>query len=254
MAERQLHEILAVAPARKGAAEKISNETIKTFTNKTHHFDATLRTYQPLSEDGKSEPDEFSPMVTTVGEKIRHFNDIFSDYVDVSFQIDDTNLNAKADIIIDDKVIASDVPATFLMQLEKRIIDIRSVYNNIPTLDPKYTWGPDSDKGNGVYKANDQVTHRTAKVRKSKILYEATEHHPAQIDQWIEEDRVGTYTSKRWSGALTPADKSAIIRRIDKLLAAVKQARMRANQTEHSKRKIADDLFDYINGDLPLNR
>ena len=90
------------------------------------------------------------------------------------------------------------------------------------------------------------IREKTEKVRCHKVLYEATEKHPAQIDQWTEDKVVGKFTTKLFSGKMTPIDKSQILARLDKVIAEVKKARMRANQEEAKESKIAKQLFDYI--------
>jgi hypothetical protein len=85
-------------------------------------------------------------------------------------------------------------------------------------------------------------------------LYEATEQHPAQIEKWAEDVRIGTYTTKRWSGMLTPREKYEILSRIDILQQSVKRALSEANRTPHSKDRIASQIFEFIHGDLDMTR
>ena len=66
----KLHELLAVEPDLKGAAEKILAETVNTFSKKEGHFKAQVRTYEPVDDEGLKLPDERTEMVTTVGDKL----------------------------------------------------------------------------------------------------------------------------------------------------------------------------------------
>lgn len=68
----QLHKLLAVVAGLKGAAMKIMTETRSVFHSKGHLFDGRLKTYKPDAEDGDTIPEERTPLVSTVGEKLSH--------------------------------------------------------------------------------------------------------------------------------------------------------------------------------------
>jgi len=87
---------------------------------------------------------------------------------------------------------------------------------------------------------------KTAKEVKHKVLYDATDHHPAQIETWNEMVNVGRITETTWSGMISPADKSLYIGRMDKLIQAVKKARQRANTTKVGKAEVGPTIFNYL--------
>jgi hypothetical protein len=242
----KLHELLAVEGPLKKAAETATNQATQTFNNPAN-FTGFVRTYSPFVEDGVKYPEERLELSYTVDDLMAKVNKNMSKYFDAVLQKEETNQNAKADIIIDDKVIANDLPATFLLGLEAKLSSLRKIYLTIPTLSDSIKWVKDVNKGKGVYvAANDEQVLKTAKTVKSKTLYEATEHHPAQIDRWEEATNVGLYSKKIWSGMLSTADKNKLIEKIDKLSIAVKKARQRANNTDVVKKQIGKDIFNYI--------
>jgi hypothetical protein len=59
---------------------------------------------------------------------------------------------------------------------------------------------------------------------------------------------VGKVVDTNWSSMISPADKSRLLARTQELLAAVKQARQRANSVETSQVAIAKNLTDFIVG------
>jgi len=247
----ELHELLAVEGSKQGIAQKIIDEAIVTFTKKMEHFTGHRKTLNMFADEDKNQEDagtEIKEMVTTVPDKLAYAVDSIKDWLDVTFQKEKSNQNAKANIEIDDVLLAVDCPATFLLGLEtKKLLDIRRMFEVVPTLQPGIKWEKDPQMGENVYRAENAVkTTKTKKTAQSKILVPATKEHPAQIEKWNEDIVVGMYTEEKWSGMITPAEKSAILGRIDKLLQACKQARMRANKTEAVKDKIADRLFKYI--------
>lgn len=252
----QLHKLLAVAPGLKGAGNKILQETLGVFRQKGHLFDGRLKSYKPDAEDGDTFPAEREPLVTTVGEKLAHMAEIASKGIDAAFQVEDTNRAACADIELDDGTkVAENVPATFLLQLDKQLNAIRGVYDTIPTRDPKFEWVDSPDQGKGISTTkHPEQSNRHIEDIVPLVLYEATDKHPAQVKEQKKVTKVGVWTTQRWTGRLSPAQKYELMARIDQLQRAVKKAMSKANETEHSTRKVAEQLFNFINGDLPLSR
>jgi hypothetical protein len=155
-----LHQLLAVEPSLKGAASKILAETRKTFTGKQTHFHESQRRYVCSIENDPGFPDESSPMSTTVGEKLAHVAEVVGPFIDAGLQIDRTNQEAVADLAFGDKTIAN-IPSTALLRLDHRLGELRQIMDSIPTLDPNTSWTADSDMGKGIWKAEEEVKHRT---------------------------------------------------------------------------------------------
>lgn len=242
----KLHELLAVEPDLKGAAEKILNETINTFTKKQHHFTERFKSYQPKDEDGDTFATEKQEMVTTVPKKLGHTQKVVVRYLDAVAQKEFTNTEASAVLEVDGKqLLDTPLPATLLLALEGRLKQLREVYNAIPTLDPSETWHWD-DKTK-TYEAEPKHTYKAKKVYRNHVKAQATDRHPAQVETYTEDERVGTWTEKRWSGMITPAEKAVLIERLDVLARSVKQARQRANDTKVKKLSVGDVLFNFIN-------
>ena len=169
-------------------------------------------------------------------------------YLDALLQKERTNQDATADIVIDGVKIADSLPATFLLGLESRLKRVRAVYESIPTLPPNIKWEKDETKGDDIYsRAHPEEQLKTEKIFKVQVLYDATKEHPAQVEKIPETKNVGVYKKEVWTGLLSPADKSVLLGKIDKLLQAVKKARQRANTTKVVKTTIGKELFAYIN-------
>lgn len=247
----KLHELLAVESDLKGAAEKIVAETINTFTKKEHHFVERFKSYQAKDEDGETFAPEKQEMVTTVPKKLEHTQEVVVKYLDAVAQKEATNTAAQALLEVDGvALIDTPLPATMLLALEGKLKQLREVYNSIPTLDPSETWH--WDLSTQTYEAEPKQTYKTKKVMKNHVKAPATDKHPAQVEVYNEDVRVGTWTEKKWSGMVTPAEKAELLARVDKLMQAVKKARQRANDAETKNVSIGDALFNYIN--KPLKR
>jgi len=245
-----LHQLLAVKKDTAQRANEIVKETAAALGSK-HLFNGAIRKYTPFDEEGQKFPDEHEQMSYTVGEKLAWFARNFGRHMDVEFQIEKANQGAFADVVVDGLSLHN-VPATYLLDLTDFLEKIRRVYAGMPVLDPKNQWEKDYDAGPGVFTVTEpEISYRTQKVLSHKVLYDATKEHPAQIEKWTEDAQVGKYEKRMWSGAVTPAQKASILTRIDELIAAVKKALSKANDTEHDNDTIAEKIFEYIHGDLP---
>ena len=160
-----------------------------------------------------------------------------------------TNQKAVADLVVDGEILATAVPATFLLGLENKVKRMRDMYLHIPTLQPGVRWEEAPSEGEDVFASAEPLERFiTQKQTKSTVLYEATKEHPAQIDKWSEDVKVGRYKIRTTTGIITTARKAEILDRLDKLVQGAKAARMRANATEVESLKVGRTLVDYING------
>ncbi len=244
----KLHELLAVEGDLDGEYKAIVDETISTFKKKPNLFFGAVRTLEWFEEGMPEIPEEHQELTTTVKDKLDYQQGPIVRYLDALLQKERTNQDARADIIVDGVKVASDLPATFLLGLETRLKKIREAYREIPTLPPNIKWERDETKGDNIYlRSNPEEQLKTEKIFKVQVLYEATKEHPAQVEKIAETKNVGVYKKEVWTGLVSPAKKSALLGKIDKLLRAVKKARQRANTTEVVKQTIGKEIFEYIN-------
>lgn len=249
----EMHALVAVFPSLKGTGNKALNNTKSTFKNRQHQFNGHQKTYRATHEGGQEEQPEHVPMVLTVGEELAHFQDMFSPFLNAEMQICETNTQAKATIEFDGFKL-EDAPATLLLQLEKHIESMRSVFDEIPVLDGKHQWEEDEQQGAGTWKSKPEITYRTRKELQHKVLFKGDEHHPPQIEKWQEDVRIGSYTTERHSGMITIKQKIGLLRRLDHLQRALKQARSEANKIKHSTSTISEQIFQYLFDGIPLTR
>lgn len=254
----KLHELLAVEGDLEGTFKKILEETTTTFTKRADHFIGSIRHLEWFESDQPDHPKDHVKMETTVNDKLSYQEGHVVKYFDALLQKEATNQEAVADLVVNGVTVAKDLPATFLLGLESRLKKVREVYASIPTLAPHIKWEKDESKGKGVWsRVHPEETMKTEKVIKAQILYphkfpkegEKGEPLPAQVDKISETRNVGKYVKNVWAGVLSPAEKSALLGRIDKLIQAVKKARQRANTTEVKKLTIGKELFDFIHAE-----
>jgi hypothetical protein len=171
----KLHELLAVDSNLKVQADKTRTELRKTFEGKRHLFAEKKIVTTPLAEGGQQTTEIQSEIQTTVTKELEWFGGHMAKAIDVSYQIGVANQAAKADIVLEDgTVLLKDVPATVLLELEKRVKEMMDLIQAIPTLDPAYDWSftPNIEEAN-TYKtlkgARDRAGHGKA-LGKSVIV------------------------------------------------------------------------------------
>lgn len=245
----KLHELLAVRDSAKGQAEKCRSDLMTTFDKKRHLFGEKLVTFRSSEEGKPPVVEEQLALNTTVPQELRWLAGIWGNYIDVAYQIAESNQGAYADVVLEDgTTLMEHVPVTALMELEKRAAEIHQLVSAVPTLDPSRGFAPDADRGAGVYRARDVEKTRTRKVQRPLVLYHATPEHPAQTQVISEDVPAGTVLEQEWSGLITPSQKAEMLDRAEKLRRAFKAAQGRANGTEAATARVAGRIFDYVFG------
>lgn len=245
----KLHELLAVGTNLDNQTSKTRADLKNTFDKKRHLFEQKLVTFKSNEEGVAAVTESQSDIQSTVSKELEWITGIIARSIDVGHQVDVANTQAKADIVTEnDEVIAKDVPATSLLQLEKELKEFHALLNTIPTLDPAKGFSQDEAREKGIFKARDVNKVRTKKSAKPIVLFPATKEHPAQTQMIAEDIPTGTIVEQEWSALLTPSMKGDLIDRVEVLTRAVKKARARANELEIdvAGHKIGKKLLDYI--------
>ena len=240
----KLHEVLAVEPELKSEAQRTYHSVRNLCAEGANRFIGEVRSYKPLEEAGEPFPDEVVEMATTVGDELARLQSAYGAWIDIAVQKEMTNQIANADVVVNGKVLLAGLSATALLNLEGKLAEVRALYAEIPTNDPAERW--ELDEQTGSYIAPDRVSYRTKKVPRRFVKQEPTKEHPAQVDVFTEDVRVGVWTKKIRSGMLTPREKRQRLARLDVLIRAVKKARQRANNAEVEDVRVAEVLFRFI--------
>jgi hypothetical protein len=249
----KLNQILAIENSTKTkTAEKLTNVYktfqkpdlynghVKVFSPKDSNIEAA--TYEALPEERK----EVQQNVLTGLKVIREQQ---TEMFDLTLLRDATNMLAKADVVVDGKVIIKDAPVTYLLWLAHQLDDDHTEIKRIPTLDPAEKWSFDKDQNLYATKPSEQV--RTKKVQMPLVLHPATKEHPAQVKEITSDVITGTWKTIKYSSAMPSDQKDAMLARCEKLQHAVKQAREAANNIDVIKPttpSVGKDVFDYIFG------
>lgn len=248
----QLHEVLAVDRELEKKDQEERGSAMALFTGRPELFQGFIKTLLMFKEDDKVEEAahaETMRIYLQVDQVLEQALQHTIRYMDALAQKERTNQAARADLILDNgDVLLRDVPVTTLLALERIVADTIKLYGTIPVLAAGIEWDPDSNLGEGVYKAKPDIKRlKTKTVQKPIVLHEATDRHPAQVQLISDTIPVGEYTDQRWSSLMVPRRKMTLLARLEELQRAVKQARMRANTTQIVPVSIGKILVDWIN-------
>jgi hypothetical protein len=253
----RLFEIIAVEGDAQSRAVKLIQETKTVFSNKENLFKGKQRTLQLFDRPSEklveiealeAKDTTYIKVESTVPDSLNYLGCILADYWDLMYQKEASNQVAKADIVMDGNVLLANVPLTFLLCMESRLRDLRVVFDSIPTLSPGIEWTPDTAYGKHIYQSPLVKNVKTREDTEYRVVVQATDKFPAQVQAIKGQFNIGQYSDKDWSGLISSAEKANLLLTFDKLIAAVKTARQRANDTDANKDKVGDILLTALIG------
>jgi hypothetical protein len=243
----KLNQVNAIVTARKGDAEKNVTELYK-LIQKEQLFAGRERTYRPLDEvNGQKLPPESQRVQQRADDLIRQAREKWTELWNLVLTQDAGNQQAKADIVVDGRVILANVPVTTLLFLDKQVNDLQTFVSKLPTPDPAEEWTHDPNTGLLRSRATESV--RTSKEPTVIVKYDATKEHPAQTELFTKDVPVGTWTQILYSGCIPTDRKNAILARIRSLQDAIKVAKEQANLLEVERQKAGEPLLGFVFGE-----
>ena len=198
----------------------------------------------PKTRRGETLPSESAKVQVRAGEILRDTAAVLTKLFDVTATKDWANCKAAADVTVDGNVLMAQVPATYLLFLEKQLTDLHTFVKKLPTLDPSETWVFDSSAD--CWATEPVQTVKTKKIPRNHVKAEATDKHPAQVEVYYEDVTVGHWRTVKFSGALPGTTVNAMQERVEKLQQAVKFAREEANNLETENQKVGEKFFRYL--------
>jgi hypothetical protein len=244
----KLHQLIAVDATLKGKATATLKDLTHTFKSKAHLFSGHKKVFYPSADGQETSVESELAVNTNVPKELEWITAMLAPAFDNAFQIALGNSSAKADVMLSGNVtFLSGIPATALLELDKRLTEIQLFVQAIPTLDPAKGFKPADDQGHGIYEARTEKKARTAKQQKALVLYPATPEHPAQTQLISEDVKVGDLVSQEWSGLITVTAKGDMLDRVEELRVAVKRALSKANDTNvDTNSTIGSKVLGYI--------
>lgn len=238
------HEINARLKGTKARTHRAFSDLYKQ-VQKGPLLSGVIRKYRPMSDDPAEQlPPESTRVQVVLEKELARVSQLLGPLMDLQLTQDATNCIAKADVIVDGRILIPHVPVTYLLFLDKQLTDLRTFVDSMPRLDPSEHWTLDTAEG---WHASDPADFlKMRKVLRNHVRAEATNHHPAQVDVFHEDVAVGTWTTVKLSGALPATRAAEVSERIGKLIDAVKAAQAQANAVEAVESRAGDAVFSYL--------
>jgi hypothetical protein len=241
----KLNQIIAVEKGVKSRSYQDLTEAHHALQKQTL-LSGISRTYRPRDEEGEQLPPESTKVQVKAQDIIRQTVEVLTKLFDVTATKDWANCKAKANVVVDGQTLLTDVPATYLLFLEKQLTDLHTFIKKLPVLDASETWTFDASAD--CWATEPVQTLRTKKVPRNHVKAEATEKHPAQVEVYYEDVTVGFWRTIKYSGSLPAQRVNELLSRVEKLQQAVKFAREEANGLEVEDIKVGDTIFKYLFG------
>lgn len=241
--EKTLAQIIAV---EKNVKSRVYNEVTNVHRKLMHEesMKGFNREFQPLEDSDETYEPETKPVTVNAADLLKYMGKLMTEHFDVEFLKDKGNMVAKADIVVNGVTLASDIPVTYLLYLEKQLTDVRTIIQKIPTLSTEDNF--QLNKETGFYASAIVKTHKTKKKPKVIVHFEPTKEHPGKSELVYEDVISGYWNTIKTSGALPPSRKQTLIERVNDLLDAVKFAREKANMVTVPDEKIGNTIFDFL--------
>jgi hypothetical protein len=239
----RLNQIIAVEKGVKSQSFQELTEAHQSL-QKPALLSGIARSYRPKDEEGEQLPPESTKVQQKAEDVIRQTSESLIRLFDITATKDWTNCKAKADVVVDGNTLLSSVPATYLLFLEKQLVDLHTFIKKLPVLDASESWSYDS--GADCWATEPVQTLRTKKVPRNHVKAEATDKHPAQVEVYYEDVTVGYWRTVKFSGALQAKRINELLTRVERLQEAVKFAREEANNIDVEDVKIGEQFFGYL--------
>jgi hypothetical protein len=224
-----------------------SNVTTETLTT------GLTKTYRPAAEPRPGEPaplmrpPQSKVVQVTVTDTLGEVAAVMTRYLDLTRTLDESKVDAHADVRVGGQVLLPHVHTDHLLFLEGRLAELHAFISTLPVLDQAEIW---TDEG------AEPGQHRTAPVETTSndtvyfnhVLAEATEHHPAQVQVMKREEVVGFWTTVKFSGAMPARGKRRSLDRLTELRTAVRFAREEANTTDVTDHSEGEAIFRWLLG------
>jgi hypothetical protein len=240
----RLNQIIAVMKNVKGRVNRDVTDGYHKL-QRTPQLTGISRTYRPRDEDGDALPGESTRVQVRADEVLRDIGVSLTHLFDLTLSLELTNTKAFATVSTDG-IHLEGLPVTYLLFLEKQLVDVHTIVGKLPTLDPAEEWHHDDVTDS--YATAVTSTVRSKKVPRNHVKAPATDKHPAQVEVYYEDVMAGTWDTVKYSGAVPASYVRAVQGRVETLLHAVKQARETANQTEVEDHRVGAAIFAHLFG------
>jgi len=171
----KLCKIIAIETSVKTRVENELTEAHKAL-QRNELFNGHARRYSPRDDDpskaaGEKLPDEDKKVQFKAEDIIKTTAEKLTELFDVNAIREYGNMEAKADIEVDGKTLLKGVPVTYLLFLEKKLVDMLTFVRKLPVLDSGEHWV--LNEATDLFATKASGTARSKKIVRPLVLAEA---------------------------------------------------------------------------------
>lgn len=244
---RTLGEVVAIEKAARQSANKSTARIFQDIQRKeplTGFSQVyTPNVYDPSGRNDK--PPKGDKLQLRSEEALSELARLLTPALDLSAAKDYANCHATADLVVGDDVILHDVPVTFLLSLEHQLQEVVGFFRALQVYDLSKDWVWDAEDNSYRTRAP-EVRLSEEKGQKSLVLLEPTQYQAGQAIPVPDNKREGKWEITYFSGAVSRQRKAELVERGEAVLAAVKQARERANRAHADQQDVGDPLLSFM--------
>lgn len=233
---------------RRGYAQATEAEWTAVYNKKFQKnelFFGLEKNHTPM-EDQPQRPKEVRQVQANVTELLQELTPKLVKLFDLAATSDLADTTAFADVMVNGEVLLPAVPIAHLLWLEKKFTGLLATFRAIPVLSAAEAWEESDSLDAGVRRTAPETVDYTRQERAHKVLVPATDRQAAVVDQWTENVKAGETVTVKYSTALPPKVKAAMVSRAVALLEGVKQAIPIANQVEVTAVSEGAPVFRYL--------
>lgn len=223
---KKLNQTLAIEKSLKGRVENVFAQ-LSASVQKPDLMDGFSKTFKPINEDAIGPQPQSKKVQLTSKEVFNQLTKSLGELFTTTAAKDIANCTAKADVTVNGEVLLRQVPATYLLFLDKQLTALATFAQRFSELPSDTNWI--ADPNTGYYRSEEIKTQGTQLVKDVLVKAPATDKHPAQVEVIDKQVPVGVWTTTKFSGAISRPDKLALLERIQNLQIAVKEALEDAN-------------------------
>lgn len=205
-----------------------------------------VKTYEPFTDDAPREhrrPQERRKVQVNGVVVLDEVAARLARLLDVTFTKEEADTEARADVEVDGQVLVEDAPVIYLLALDRELLKLRHLLEQLPLLDSAQEWEPE---GRGMWKTKGKVQQYTSRVRRVLQLAPATKEHAEQVESYIDDVPVGDATTVHFCGGFKPEQVRAAIARCRRVQDAVHVAIAEANTQPVTDREAGEVVTQYI--------
>ncbi len=239
----RLHQILAIDKTLRGDTEKAVT-LLHRQVQKEPSLSGFSKTYRKINDEDPDLPGSSELVQVRASKVLEEAAARLARLFDVTAARDYTNCKARADIVVGGHTLLENVPATYLLYLQKALINVETLVRKLPVLDPAEDW--QYDPATDTYRTPASTTTRGKKIPRNHVKAKATDKHAEQVEVYFEDTIVGYWDTVKYSGALPAQRVNELLDRVIALSEAVKFARETANTAEIDDPKPGKVIFDWL--------